>query len=115
MKANEIKPSMIEAYQHKRLSTISCRGTPFKPASVNRELEVMRRIFNLAVREEMVERNPCWKVTRLSEKNARDRVLSAEELKSLIAHLPQHAADIVTVAYCTGMRAGELFASPGTG
>jgi len=109
MKANEIKPSMIEAYQHKKLSTISCRGTPFKPASVNRELEVMRRIFNLAVREEMVERNPCWKVTRLSEKNARDRVLSAEELKSLIAHLPQHAADIVTVAYYTGMRAGEIF------
>ncbi len=109
MRANEIKPSMIEAYQHKKLSTISCRGTPFRPASVNRELEVMRRIFNLAVREEMVDRNPCWKVTRLSEKNARDRVLSGEELKSLIVHLPQHAADIVTVAYYTGMRAGELF------
>jgi site-specific recombinase XerD len=58
LKANEIKPSMIEIYQQKRLPTISCRGTPFKPASINRELEVMKRIFNLAVREEMVDRNP---------------------------------------------------------
>lgn len=104
-----IKPSMIEAYQQKRLATVSRRGTPFKPASINRELEVMRRIFNLAMREEMMDRNPCWKVTRLSEKNARDRVLQREEFEKLLEHLPQHAADIVSVAYYTGMRAGEIF------
>ncbi len=106
---DEIKPSMVEAYQHKRLSEVSYRGTSYKPASINRELEVMRRIFNLAVREEMVLKNPCWKVTRLSEKNARDRVLSREELEGLIKVLPQHAADVVTTAYYTGMRAGEIF------
>jgi integrase len=55
------------------------------------------------------EGNPCWKVTRLSEKNTRDRVLSREEFKKLLGHLPQHAADIVSVAYYTGMRAGEIF------
>ncbi len=109
LKADEIKPFMIEAYQQKRLSQVTYRGTPYRPASVNRELEVMRRIFNLAIREEMAARNPCWKVTRLSEKNARDRVLSREDLKSLIARLPPHASDIVTVAYYTGMRAGEIF------
>ncbi|MGD0626082.1 MAG: site-specific integrase [Thermodesulfobacteriota bacterium] len=109
MKANEIKPSMIEAYQHKRLSAINYRGTQYKPASVNRELEVVRRIYNLAMREEMVDRNPCWKVTRLPEKNARDRVLSKEELDKLLKELPPHAADIVVLAYHTGMRAGEIF------
>jgi len=109
MKADEIKPSMVEAYQQKRLSEISCRKTPYKPASINRELEVMRRIYNLAVREDMVIKNPCWKVTRLSEKNARDRILSQEEFQKLIKELPQHAADIVTVAYFCGMRAGEIF------
>jgi integrase len=110
MKANEIKPSMIEAYQQRRLSEVTYRGTPYKPASINREVEVMRRIFNLAIREDMVTKNPCWKVTRLSEKNARARVLSQEEFERLIKELPQHAADIVTVGYYTGMRAGEIFA-----
>ena len=91
------------------------RGMPYKPASVNRELEVMRRIYNLAMREEMVDRNPCWKVTRLPKKNPRDRVLSMEELNRLLKELPQHAADIVAVAYYTGMRAERSSASLGIG
>jgi integrase len=69
----------------------------------------MRRIYNLAMREEMVSRNPCWKVTRLPERNARDRVLSPDEKERLIKVLPQHSADVVTTAYYTGMRAGEIF------
>ena len=48
-------------------------------------------------------------MTRLSEKNAMDRVLSEEEWERLIKVLPQHAAYIVTAAYHTGMRAGEIF------
>jgi integrase len=109
MKADEVKPSMIETYQQKRLTEMTYCGTLYKPASVNRELEVMRRIYNLAIREDMVAKNPCWKVTRLSERNSRDRVFSKEELNSLVNELPKHAADIVTVAYYTGMRAGEIF------
>jgi len=106
--ADEIKPSMIEAYQQKRLSEVSSRGTPYRPASVNREIEVMRRIYNLAVREDMAVKNPCWKVTRLPEQNARDRVLSPEEWERLLKALPRHAADIATAAYNTGMRVGEI-------
>jgi len=109
MQADSIKPSMMEDYQQKRLFEITYRGTPPKPATVNREVEVMKRIYNLAIREEMVERNPCWKVTRLSERNARDRLLSAEEWEGLLKELPQHAAEIVMVAYHTGMRSGEIF------
>jgi len=61
------------------------------------------------MREEMVDRNPCWKVARLQERNARNRVLSRGEFNKLLEQLPQHASDIVTVAYYTGMRAGEIF------
>jgi len=110
MRAEEIKPSMIEACQEKRLTEMTYRGTLYQPASINREIEVMRRIYNLAIREEMVAKNPCWKVTRLSERNARDRILSKEELDDLLKVLPQHVADIIAVAYYTGMRAGEIFA-----
>jgi integrase len=109
MRAEEIKPSMVESYQQKRLSEITYRGTPYRPASVNREVEVMRRIYSLAMREDIVLKNPCWKVTRLSEKNAKDRALTREEFNKLLRELPRHAADIVTVAYYTGMRAGEIY------
>jgi hypothetical protein len=48
-------------------------------------------MFNLAVREELAEKNPGWKVRMLPENNARDRILSTEELDLLLQHLPRHA------------------------
>ncbi len=106
--ARDIKPYMIENYQQERLSRKSIRGTYYQPASINREYEVLKRIFNMAVREEFVDRNPCFKVPRLSEENARNRVLSAKELEKLVEKLPPHAADIVRMGYFTGMRFGEI-------
>ena len=79
---------MVEAYQQKRLSEITYRGTTYKPASVNRELEVMRRIYNLAMREEMVMKNPCWKVTRLSGKKCQ----GPGALERRVGKAPQRAS-----------------------
>lgn len=69
---------------------------------------MLKRIFNLAIREDLLEKNPCWKVTRLSENNARNRVLSCEELERLVTELPMHAADLVIIGYHTGMRFGKI-------
>ena len=66
-------------------------------------------MFNLAVREELADKNPCWKIKMLTENNARDRILSVEELERLLGYLPPHAARVVHFAYLTGMRAGEIF------
>jgi integrase len=66
-------------------------------------------MFNLAVRDELLEKNPCWKVKMLPENSARDRILSLEELGLLLRNLPRHAALVVHFAYLTGMRAREIF------
>ena len=108
--ADEIKPSMVEEFQHGLLKGhTNIRNKPLKPATVNRIIALMKRIYNLAMREELVDKNPCFKVSMLPENNKRDRVLSHEEFKRLISHLPEHAAQIVKTAYYTGMRAGEIF------
>ena len=108
MLASEIKPHMIEEYLHMRVSQTNARGTQYRPASINREFEVMKRLFNLALREEMVDKNPCFKVSKLPANNERDRVLSYEEFSRLTRVLPEHAANIVSMAYFTGMRFGEI-------
>jgi integrase len=105
----EIKPAMVEKYQHQRLQEPTWYGKPRSQANVNRTIAVMKRMFNLAIREELAEKNPCWKVKMLPENNARDRILSPWELERLLIHLPRHAAMIVHFAYLTGMRAGEIF------
>lgn len=105
----EIKPGMLEKYQHQRLQEPTRYGKPRSEANVNRTIAVLKRMFNLAVREELMEKNPCWGVRMLPENNARDRILSPDELDRLLFHLPGHAAMVVHFAYLTGMRAGEIF------
>jgi len=108
--AREIKPAMIETFQYDMLTKPrEGKKRVYKPATVNRMLALMKRIYNLAIREEMVERNPCFKVSMLPENNKRDRVITHAQFEAILSHLPKHAADIVTTAYHTGMRAGEIF------
>lgn len=110
----DIKPSMVEQYRQERLQEVSFRGkNPTKnlvrPASVNKEVATLKRIFNLAIRGDLATKNPCWKVEKLPENNERKRILSRMELEILLPKLPQHARDIVLTGYYTGMRAGEIF------
>ena len=110
MNVRQIKPAMIETFQHNILQRKSERtGKKYAPATANRILEILKRIFNLAMREDMTEKNPCWKVSKLPENNKRDKVISHEEFQIIIKNLPKYAADIVATAYYTGMRAGEIF------
>ncbi len=109
----DIKPSMVETYRQERLKQTSFRGknpTRHKvaPATVNKEAATLKRMFNLAIREDLADKNPCWKVEKLREDNARTRILSKDEYERLIAELPQNGRDVVVTAYYTGMRAGEI-------
>lgn len=108
--ARELKPAMIETFQHNMLNR-PCKKKKknYTAATANRFLALIKRIYNLALREEYVERNPCMKVTMLPENNKRDRVITKEEFGTLVSKFPKHTAQIVTVAYYTGMRAGEIF------
>ncbi|MHB9073943.1 MAG: tyrosine-type recombinase/integrase [Desulfobaccales bacterium] len=104
----DILPAMVEEYLHKRLSELSYRKHPTRPATVNRELACMNHIFTKAIRNGKAERNPVEGVKRPSENNKRDRVLSAEEYERLIAECPSYFEPVAKLAYYTGMRRGEI-------
>lgn len=106
--AREIRPVMIESFQQEMLDRPCRKGTGYRPATVNRMHALMKRIYSLAVREDLVEKNPCLKVPMLPENNKRDRVISHGEYQALLSHLPKYAAHVVMTAYYTGMRAGEI-------
>lgn len=104
----DITPSLVEGYQHKRLSEPSYRGHLTKPATVNRELACLKTIFNKATVNDKAERNPTRGVKKLPENNQRDRVLSEDEYSRLLVHCPTYIKPIIKVAYHTGMRQGEI-------
>ena len=101
----EIKPAMIEQYKARRI------GAGRAPATVNRELSVISKIFTMAARHEKVDANPCQGVERFALDNERVRYLTDDEEQRLFEAMGDNAQlkDIVTVALHTGMRRGEIF------
>jgi len=102
---SQVTTKFIAEYKSMRLKSV-------KPATVYQELALLRRMFNVAIREwEWCKDNP---VSRLSfsvgNRNARDRWLTPEEEKSLLdkATNPVWLRALIMVALHTGMRRGEI-------
>jgi len=102
---SQITTKLIAEYRNMRLKKV-------KPATVYQELALMRRMFNVAIKEwEWMRDNP---VSRLSfsvgNKNARDRWLTLEEEEKLLnfATNPKWLRNLIVFALHTGMRRGEI-------
>lgn len=101
----EISTRTVAEYRHERLQVV-------KPATVYQELALLRRMFNVAIREwEWLQNNPVSKLSfSVGNKNARDRWLTLEEEQKLFdcATNPQWLKTLLVVALHTGMRRGEI-------
>lgn len=88
-----IRPGDIERYRTERLNTLTIHDRQRKISSVNRELELLRAMFNYAVREQWIIRNPFSGDKSFIQKSAevsRNRVLSfAEEARLLKTFEPR--------------------------
>lgn len=107
----QISPLLVEKFKRERRDSVTRYGRQRRPASVNRELATLSRIFSLAIDNGILVSNPCRKVRKLRENNERKRYLTFEEETRLMAALTGlrfHIKPLVTVAIHTGMRKGEL-------
>jgi len=102
---SQITSKIVAEYRAKRLKRV-------KPATVYQELALLRRMFNVAIKEwEWLRENPVSKLSfSVGNKNARDRWLTSEEEKRLIdaATNPWWLRNLLIVALHTGMRRGEI-------
>ena len=79
----------------------------YKPATINYYLAQLRAIINYAIFKDVIELiNPCSKVKLLTLDNARERILSEDEIELLLSSLKhnQKAYLFVMVAIFTGAR-----------
>jgi integrase len=96
---------VVEEYQ----SMLMTKG--LKPASVNKNVSIIKAMIRKAVDWRMVEEETLERirtVKHLQENNARLRYLSKEECVALVDVCEAHLKPIVITALNTGMRRGEI-------
>ena len=105
---DKVNALMIDAYVSKRRATKRKRGTGFvKIATINRELETLRRMLRLAVEWEVIQRAP--KISRRPGEVGRERILSHAEEQAYLAAAKQPLRDIATLMVDAGFRPEEVF------
>ena len=79
------------------------------PASINKELQLVRHAFNVAIREwEWCRENPMHRVSMEPVQNEVDRWLTANEEERLLAASSSWLREMMGFALNTGMRQGEI-------
>ena len=98
---SEITPFLVEKYKIVRKKTVSDR-------TINIELSLLRRMFNLATSWDKYDSNPINKVKFYKEELTKERILSDKEESNLLNSSPEHIKPILLTALNTGMRYGEI-------
>lgn len=95
-----IDEAAIESYIGRRLEE------GYAPATINRELSALKRMFRIGYKLRLVGRVPV--IELLHEDNVRKGFFEEAELQEIMRELPSELRPLVETAYITGWRKGEL-------
>ena len=95
-KAIDITASSVERYKTLRLKDGSA------PATVNRELASLKRMFRLGLRQGMVATMPY--ISMLAEHNVRKGFFELDQFQAILKNLPTEYRPLFELAYITGWR-----------
>ena len=95
-KARDITTSRVTAYRAHRLTAGA------KPSTVNYEMAILRRGFQLAAKDGKVGARPEFSMLHVD--NARKGFFELEQHRAIQTHLPEYLQPVAAVAYITGWR-----------
>jgi len=113
VKLRQISYDDILTYRNARLKTNTHYNKPRTIATMNRELAYLRRLFNIAMRQGWILRNPLnsgESLIDISAERRRERVLSLDEEKRLLEACNgkrEHIRPLLICLLSTGARKGE--------
>ena len=104
---SNIKPADLENYQAKR------KAEGYSDSYVDHHIGAARNVVNKAFDNDMVSGETVKVFKRVKKllkrnANARDRILSMDEVRAILTHAPRHTRAILATAFYSGMRRGEI-------
>jgi integrase len=107
LRMDRVTEEQIAAFVAKRRAMKKTNGKPLAIASVNRELEVLRRMLRLAQEWGVIDRVP--KISRMPGEVQRERVLDHGEEQAYLAVTKQPLRGVATLILDGGFRPEEVF------
>ena len=102
-KLRDMTPFKVEEYQRERVKEVC-------PATSNREMALLKHMFNMAERWGQHQgTNPVRFVRFLPENNQRFETLSEEQEEKLVQASPPYLREMVLFAINTGLRTSDIF------
>jgi len=102
IKLSEFTSDDVDNYKEYRLESVA-------PATVNRELEVLRHLFNVAdKKDKFFSKNPVSRAGLLNVDNKMERILTNKEEIKLLNSSGYYLRNIITCALNTALRKGEI-------
>ena len=109
-RATDVTEARIERYRAERLASKTRHGTGPRataPATINRELTVLKRAFSLAVKQKRLSAAPTSEL--LEEAPPRQGFLEPAAFERVVRHLPTDLQDFARFGYLPGWRKGEIW------
>jgi site-specific recombinase XerD len=101
MRLSAVRTVTVEAWLH---------SLPLAPATRSKIRNQMSAIFTHGIRHEFIALNPISKVRCSAARLREPDVLTPDEFRALLRHLPLRERAMVTLAGSTGLRRSEMFA-----
>ncbi len=98
----------LKEWRKWRVEHVTRRGTKIKKSSVNREMALLKTLFNMAVEWNWLSESPARKLKPLRGESKRMRFLTNAEISRLLSCAVDYLKPIIIAAISTGMRRGEL-------
>jgi integrase len=98
---SRIGSDLVEGYLAERTKKVS-------PATANRELALLKTMFNKAADWGKIDLSPISKIKKFREENIKERILTQDEARRLIEAAKKELRPFLIIALNTGMRRNEI-------
>jgi integrase len=106
--AMQLKNADVNDYREKRRKEVTVRGGAPMPATLNREIALLKRMYSHAVTYDRLPHSPIAKAPLLEEDNVRQRLFTDDERDRILEAAGPVLGPMLLVYLETGMRKNEL-------
>ncbi len=104
-----IRPDDLERFKTLRMNTPTMHGRKRKNATIHREMSIISRLFTLAMRNDLCDKNPCRNLDMPKFDNIQDTILRIEdEERFLCGFRYRLQREICLTVLYTGLRQNDV-------